>query len=132
MSTWGSADFKVYADGRGYYPLPERDADGIKHYRATVRPDSETDYTNLANNVSSGVTFKRARGTDAVMAIVDNGPASPAQALAVPVRSGGRATFSQAILMACTPMAHGSLATRFECVCDWVILDLDITPDVTP
>lgn len=129
MSVWGSADFKVFADEKGYYPLPERDGDGIKHYRARVRPNSETEYKNLANNVSSDVTFKRARSSDAFMAMVDNGPAAPAKVLVVPVRSGGYGAFLQAILVSCSALAHGAVATLFECTVDFAILDADITPD---
>jgi hypothetical protein len=130
MSTWGSADFRVFADEKGYYPLPERDGDGLKHYRARVRPNSETEYKNLANNVSSDVTFKRARSSDAFMAMVDDGPAAPAKVLVVPVRGGGYGAFLQAILVSCSsPLAHGADATLFECQVDFAILDADITPD---
>lgn len=130
MSTWGVADFRVYADEKGYYPLAERDQDGVKHYRARVRPNSETEYKNLANNVSSQVTIKAARGSDAVMVMVGNGPTVPAKQLTVPVRSGGLATFFEAVLVSCSgPLAHGAMDTRFECNVDFVILDADLTPD---
>jgi hypothetical protein len=73
-SFWGNADFYVVADNRGFWPLPERDSDGIPHYRATVIPFSETEYKNLLNNVSL-ITVKRGLGAFDIEITVEAGQA---------------------------------------------------------
>ena len=124
MSSWGLSDFKIKADPRGYWPLPTPDADGLNHYRATVRFDSEVEYKNLANNLFIG-TFKRARSSRAFTAKLEAG--TGAQVLTVPIMSGEPQSFSLAYLVSYTPITHGGIS-RFEAELDFVILDLNYTP----
>lgn len=108
------------------WPLPVRDpGDGIVHYRATVRPNSETEYKNLNNNVFIG-TFKRARGALAFKAIIDAG--TGAQTLTVPIKSGEAQGFSRAYLLSCECRHHGADGNVYECDIDVAILNEDITP----
>jgi hypothetical protein len=120
----GNADFYVVADNRGFWPLPERDSDGIPHYRATVIPFSETEYKNLLNNVSL-ITVKRGLGAFDIEITVEAGPGEAE--LRVPVNSGNRGSF-QAVLVGCTPRALGNRAGRFEVVVDFVLTSSDVTP----
>lgn len=124
MSSWGNSDFKIKADPRGYWPLPTPDADGMNHYRATVRFDNETEYKNLANNLFIG-TFKRARSARTFTAKVEAG--TGAQVLTVPIKSGEPQAFSLAYLVSYTPITHGGI-DRFEAEIDVVVLDEDWTP----
>lgn len=123
-SSFGVADFNVMADQRGLWPLPERDADGVPHYRATVKTLSETEYKNLQNNVSL-VTMKRGLGGFDFVASVEAGPSSAT--LQVPIMAGELQSFT-ALLVSVTPKMSGRKANHFECVCDWLILSSDITP----
>lgn len=123
-SFWKLADFYVVADNRGFWPMPERDSDGVPHYRATVIPFSETEYKNLQNNVSL-ITVKRGLGAFDLAITVEAGPGE--DELRVPVDAGNRGSF-QAILVSCAPKALGNRSGHFECVCDWVLTSSDITP----
>lgn len=122
-SSFGSTEFRVMAKETGYYPLPERDGDGLPHYRATIRADSATDYKALAD-AACLVTPVRALGSLAFVLRVDAGPGSAT--LEVPVEAGTLGTFT-AVLVGFVPRAHGRDATDFRADCDWALLT-DVTP----
>lgn len=122
-SSFSGTNFRVIATSPGFYPLPERDADGLPHYRATVKLASATDYKALADLVSL-VTLKRALGSYAFVAVVDAGPSSAT--LSVPVAAGTLGAFT-ALLVACKPISSGRQTTDFRADCDWAILS-DSTP----
>jgi hypothetical protein len=133
MSSWRNADFRVIPDDRGMYPMPERDGEGIPRYKARVKPNSETEYKNLQNNVSM-VTTRRGLGTYLFTFTIDAGVGE--DDLIVPINSGQRGLYT-AILVACSPLTYGRstmqtiddhTALYFECECEWIITQDDITP----
>lgn len=123
-SSFGSVEFLIVANERGFFPLPERDADGAAHYRATVKLASAADYRALADAVCL-VTLKRALGSFAVVASVEAGPGS--DTLAVPVEAGAALGTFTAVLVGLTPRASGNRAGDYRAEADWLLLT-DVTP----
>lgn len=122
MSSFDTVDFKVIAQN-GRWPLPEPDTDGLYHYKATVRLETEADYKAL-QGMHERITVKAASGMKGGTVVIETGGDSAD--LLVPVKKGSAGTFD-AILIGFNPQIRARTDESFDADCDWIILG-DPTP----
>jgi hypothetical protein len=89
MSSFAGQPFRVIPQD-GFYPEPEKDADGITRYRCRALIKSATALGNLRNRLAF-VTLKRHRGSSAYTAHIDYGQSGT---LTVPLRGGTTQSFA--------------------------------------
>ena len=118
MSSFGATDFLIIGNG-GQMPTVERDSDGFRHYRATIRIASLGDRNALAGMVSI-VTPARIYGRVGGNLHLDGG--SGAATLVVTATTGST-TSNSAVLVSLTNIRADGRGTqhRFTADAEWLL-----------
>jgi hypothetical protein len=118
MSSFGATDFLVVGNG-GQFGTIERDSDGFRRFRATIRLASLGDRNALAGMVSI-VTPLRLYGRLGGNLHLEGG--SGAATLVVPAATGST-TSSSAVLVSLTNVRADGRGTahKFTCDAEWVL-----------